>query len=165
MPPITDPQPIHQALAWIVDVLTRHRVPYQLVGGLAAQAYGAQRPLMDIDLYAPLEQAQSALADLAPYITRPPGPHRSAAWDLVYLALEYEGVEIEIGDSTSNPQFYNVRDQRWEPQVIDYAASQTVTLYAVAVAVMPRAELLRYKAMLAREVDHLDIAQITAAGA
>ena len=57
-----------------------------------------------------------------------------------------------------------MRDQRWEPQVIDYAASNWVNLYGVSVAVMPRAELLRYKAMLARAVDHQDIAQMNLPG-
>jgi hypothetical protein len=164
MEPITDPEQIHQALGWIVGVLDRCQVPYQLVGGLAAQAYGARRPLMDIDLYAPLDQAPTALAELKPYLIREPLPHRSAAWDLVYLALEYAAVLIEIGDSTTDPRYYNVLDQRWEPQAIDYAASQRLTLYGVAVAVMPRAELLRYKAQLDREVDHLDLAQMNAVG-
>ena len=164
MEPITDPQQIQQALGWIVALLDRHHVPYQLVGGLAAQAYGARRPLIDIDLYAPFDQAPAALAELAPYLTRLPGPHRSAAWQLDYLALTYAGVEIEIGDSQTDPRFYNVRDQRWEPQVIDYTASNRVNLYGVSVAVMPRAELLRYKAMLARAVDHQDIAQMTLPG-
>src|SRR5436190_1088717 len=103
MEPITAAKQIRRALEWIVALLDRHEVPYQLVGGLAAQAYGARRPLMDIDLYAPFDQAQAALAELAARITRPPGPHRSASWDLVYLALTYAGVEIEIGDSTTNP--------------------------------------------------------------
>jgi hypothetical protein len=164
MEPITDPQQIHQALSWIVGLLNRHNVPYQLVGGLAAQAYGARRPMMDIDLYAPLEKAAAAIAEMKPYLIREPLPHRSPAWDLVYLALDYDGVQIEIGDSTTNPRFYNVLDQRWEPQAIDYAASQWVTLYEVTVAVMPRAELVRYKAMLDREVDHIDIAQMNMGG-
>ena len=162
MEPITDPHQIQQALAWIVAVLERHHVPYQVVGGLAAQAYGAQRPLVDIDLYVPLEQATEALAEWKPFIVREPLPHRSAAWDLVYLALSYQGVWIEIGDSSTHPRFYNARDQRWEWQAIDYAASRVCMLYRIAVAVMPRAELLRYKAMLDREVDHLDIAQMIA---
>ncbi len=116
---------------------------------------------MDIDLYIPLDRAQSALEEMRPYMVRQPLPHLSAAWDLVYLALDYRGVLIEIGDSTTNPRFYNRIDQRWERQGIDFTASQIARLYGVEVAVMPRDELLRYKAMLDREVDHLDIQQIT----
>ncbi len=157
-----DERQIGEALHWIVSLLDRRQVPYQIVGGLAAQAYGARRPLVDIDLYIPLDQAQAALEEMEPFLVRKPLPHRSAAWDLIYLALETQGVLIEIGDSSTNPRFFNRLDQRWEPQVIDYAASQTARLYGVEVAVMPREELLRYKAMLDREVDHIDIQQINA---
>ncbi len=34
----------------IVEVLNRHRVEYVLVGGYAAQLYGARRPTYDVDI-------------------------------------------------------------------------------------------------------------------
>jgi hypothetical protein len=58
----TDAEKISQALNWIVSLLNRHHIPYQIVGGLAAKAYGARRALVDIDMYVPLEQAAGALA-------------------------------------------------------------------------------------------------------
>lgn len=155
------PEQISKALGWIVALLNRHGVPYQIVGGLAAQAYGATRPLVDIDLYIPLDQAGTALEEMRPYLVREPLPHRSISWDLIYLALEYEGVLIEIGDSSANPCFFNRIHQRWEKQEINYAASQPATLYGVDVQVMPRNELLRYKLMLDREVDNLDIDELS----
>ena len=148
---------ISRALEWLVALLRRHDVPYQIVGGLAAQAYGAERPLVDIDLYVPMELLQSAMAELSPYLIRNSRPTQSAFWKLTYLALDYHGVPIQIADSATDPRFYNRKDQRWEPQTIDYAASQRVTLYGVEVDVMPREELLRYKALLDREVDRADI--------
>ncbi len=151
---------IGRALGWLTGILARRRVPYQVVGGLAARAYGASRALVDIDLYIPLSHAQAALEEMRPYLVRAPLPHKSDSWDLVYLALQYEGVWIEIGDSETNPRFFNRIDRRWEPQVIDYEASRLAALYGCEVAVMPRDELLRYKAMLDREVDHLDIEEI-----
>ena len=80
-----NPQTIGQALAWIVGLLNQHNIPYQIVGGLAAKAYGAKRPLVDIDIYAPLEQARAALDELQPYIIRELLPHHSASWDLIYI--------------------------------------------------------------------------------
>lgn len=157
-----DLQKIGEALGWIVSLLNRYEIPYQIVGGLAAKAYGAERPLVDIDIYIPFDHdgAQAALNEVKPYIVREPLPHHSAAWDLVYLALVYHDVYIEIGDSSSDPRFYNLRDGRWEQQIIDYNASNMMNLYGVEAIVMPKDELLRYKAMLDREVDHLDIEQI-----
>ncbi len=162
MDPTINRQAIELALTWIVSVLNRHHVPYQVVGGLAAQAYGATRPLVDIDLYMPFEQAQAALEEMRPFLVRQPLTHLSASWDLVYLALEFQGVLIEIGDSSTNPRFYNRTDRQWEPQVIDYACSHVARLYGVDLAVMPQEELIRYKRMLDREVDHVDIEQMRA---
>jgi hypothetical protein len=158
-----DPQKIGQALAWIVGLLKRHNLPYQIVGGLAAKAYGAKRPLVDIDIYAPLENAQAMLDELRPYVVRELLPHHSESWDLIYMALDYHGMPIEIGDSSATPRFYNRRDQRWEDQLIHYADSNIMTIYGVEVAVMPKDELLAYKAMLDRDVDHVDIQEIAAA--
>ncbi len=73
----------------------------------------------------PIFVAQAALEEMEPSLVRKPMPHRSAAWDLIYLALETQGVLIEIGDSSTNPRFCNRIDQRWEPQVIDYTSSKT----------------------------------------
>ena len=131
------------------------------MGGLAAKAYGARRPLVDIDMYVPFEKAAGVLAEIKPYITWGPAYSLDDWWDLTYLKIDYHGQRIEIGDSSTNPRFYNRRDQRWEPQTIDFARSNMLTLSGVEVAVMPKDELLAYKAMLDREVDHLDIQQVT----
>lgn len=157
-----DPQKIGAALNWIVSLLNRHNVPYQIVGGLAAKAYGASRPLVDIDIYVPMEKAGAAIEEMRPYIAREPLPHHSDSWNLVYMALEYHDIWIELGDISTNPQFYNRRDQRWEAQVIGFSRSNIMQLYGVEVAVMPKGELLNYKAMLERDVDHQDIREVSA---
>ena len=63
---------------------------------------------------------------------------------------------------TTSPRFYNRRDGRWENQAIDFATSTVIHLYGVEVAIMPKNELLTYKAKLDREVDHLDSEEIAA---
>ena len=156
-----DPQKIGAALNWIVSLLNRHNIPYQIVGGLAAKAYGATRPLVDIDIYAPMEQVRPVLDEMRPYITREPLPHHSESWDLIYMALEYYDIYMEIGDASTNPRFYNRRDGRWEPQPITFTNSPIMTLYGTQVCLMPRDELLAYKAMLQREVDYQDIKEIS----
>ena len=162
----TDQEKIGQALRWIVSLLKRYEIPSQICGGLAAKAYGATRPLVDIDIYAALQESphfEEFLNEIHPYLIREWSPHLSASWDITYLALNYQGMQIEIAESTTHPRFYNHRDERWEEQRIDFTASTLMCLYGVEVAIMPKDELLAYKAMLDREVDHLDLEQITAA--
>ena len=159
-----DPQKIGRALSWIVSLQNRYGIPYQICGGMAARAYGATRPLVDIDIYASLQGSphfQAFMDEIQPYLIRAWTPYRSAAWDILYLALDYQGMQIEIAESTTHPRFYNHRDGRWEEQVIDFAASTHLDLYGVEVAIMPKDDLFAYKAMQDREVDHLDIEQVT----
>ena len=56
-----DPQKIGQALRWIVSLLKRYDIPYQICGRTAVKAYGATRPLVDIDMYASLQQSPHCL--------------------------------------------------------------------------------------------------------
>jgi hypothetical protein len=148
----------------VVALLTRYRVPYQICGGLAAKAYGATRPLVDIDIYASLEGSPSFhpfMEEVRPYLIREWAPYRSAAWDLRFLALSYQGMQIELAESGAKPRFYNQREHRWEDQVIAFAASAHMLLYGVEVAIMPKDELVAYKSLLDRAVDHLDIKHMT----
>jgi hypothetical protein len=158
-----DPQKIGRALHWIISLLDHYDIAHQICGGAAARAYGATRPLVDIDFYAELQQnphRQAFLHDVQPYLIREWTPWRSDSWDILYMALNYKDMQIEIAESSTHPRFYNRRDGRWEDQPINYAASTWMQFYGVEVALMPKNELLTYKAMLDREVDHLDIEQI-----
>lgn len=130
-------QRISRALAWIIERLRQHDVAYQVVGGLAARAYGAHRPLVDIDFYVPFDRATALLEEVRPFITWGPEHHTGDRWDLTYLKIDYRGQWIEYEDSTS------------------------VCVFGVEVEVMPKDELIRYKRHLGREVDLTDIEQLT----
>jgi hypothetical protein len=149
-----------QALRWIVDALERHNVPYQIVGGAAARAYGAYRELVDIDIYIPFDEAASLLEEIQPYVTWGPQHHSGGEWDLTFLQLNYGGQKLELGDSSSEPRFFDHKNQRWVEQRIGYERSTTVELFGFEVKVMPKEELVEYKAALGREVDRVDLEQI-----
>jgi len=68
-----DPEKIGQALRWIVPLLNHYDIPYQICGGMAAKAYGATRPLVDIDFYAALQDSphfQDFIQEVHPYLIR-----------------------------------------------------------------------------------------------
>ena len=154
------------ALHWIADLLERLRVPYQAVGGLAARAYGASRPLVHLDFYIPTARLPELLAaaesDPAARVVRAPAPYRDAAWDLTFLALEYGGQRVELGGADEARYFDAVRG-RWCPAAIDFAASVPRAVLGRVVPVMPRAELIAYKRALDRGVDRRDLADLEAA--
>ena len=155
-----DEAKVGKALAWIVGVLDRHGVPYQVVGGLAARAYGATRPIFDIDLYVPFDQAREALEEISPHVVWGPEHHADEEWDLTFLKADFGGQRVELGDSSGDPKFSERETGRWVAQRIDYAAGVRVELIEVRAWVMPEAELVRYKLLLGREVDLEDVGGI-----
>ena len=155
---------VHDALAWVVATLDRHHCPYQVVGGLAALAYGGRRPLNDIDLYAPVAGFPGLVRDLRPYTVWGPAHYRDDAWDLVFMKIDFAGVRIEIGDASSPAQYFDAGRACWVDQGVDFSRSQRRTVQGVAAEVMPLAELLRYKRALARPVDLADVQELTAPG-
>lgn len=147
------------ALAWIVDLMNSRGIPFQAVGGLAAHAYGATRPIIDLDFYIPMQRYPEIEAELAPYLTRSPMHHRDEAWDLAFLQLVYAGQKIELG-GVEDARYFDRTSGAWMPQNIDFSRSVWAELFAVQVPVMPLVELITYKRRLGREVDCQDLAQI-----
>ena len=149
------------ALAWIVDLLQRHHLPFRAVGGLAARAYGATRELVDLDFYAPMDQLGPLLGEIAPHVTCGPAHGEDEHWDMTFAKLTFAGQQIEIGDSVA-AFFRNRKSGEWIQQTIAYERSVRCEILGVAVPVIPKAELVAYNRLLDREVDRLDLAEIGA---
>lgn len=152
---------VRDALEWITRVLDRHAVPYQVVGGLAAIAHGATRPLNDIDLYAPLTGNDGLLEEVRHHVVWGPASYRDEAWDLVFMKLAFGGLRIEIGDTSAHPRYFDRRSGRWIDQAIHFARSERRLVFGVEVNVMALEDLVRYKSALGRHVDLQDVAQLT----
>lgn len=150
-----------RALRWIVGLLQELDVPFQAVGGLAARAYGAHRPLADLDFYVPTERLAEVAAAAGPHLVRAPSPYRAGPWDLVFMKLHYEGCQIELGGS-DEARYFDKNAQLWRSADIDFARSVERTIFDIPVPTMPFNELLRYKSALDRDVDREDIQQMTA---
>lgn len=148
------------ALAWVVDLLRRHRIPFQAVGGLAARAYGATRPLVDLDFYLPMERLPELLPEIAPHLVWGPEHHRDESWDITFVKLSYAGQPIEFGDS-ADAYLFDRAAGAWTRQEIDFQRSEWREVLGVRVPVIPRTELIAYKRQLDRDVDRLDLEEIS----
>ena len=146
------------ALACLVESLRRHNVPYQMVGGLTAEAYGAYRPLANIDVYVPL--ATGLFQEIRPFTTWRPERYADGTWDISFLRADYHWQRIELINHSIDPRFFSARDGGcWERQQFDYANSTSVRRFGIEV--MPKGEPLRYRSSLGREVDLMDIDWVT----
>lgn len=148
-----------RALAWIAGLLRARDVPFQVVGGLAARAWGARRPLADLDLYVSARCWRVIEASLSPHRVSGPRRHRDEHWDLTFVSLRRHGIQIEIGFD-DEARYREAHTGAWRDQRIDYSASVQRTVLGHTVPVMPLAQLIDYKRRLDREVDRQDIAEL-----
>lgn len=150
-----------RALQWIADALERVGARYQVVGGLAARAYGATRPLVDLDLYVEGERFDSALDEVGAFCTWGPTAYRDDTWDLTFAKLDRAGVRIELARAEGARYFDRIWGA-WVDQGIDFSRSERREVLGVLVPVMPREQLVAYKRALARDVDRVDLDQMQA---
>ena len=87
---------IENALRWIVLLLQKDRVPFQIAGGLAAHLYGAKRPVNDIDIDVPDSAFDQLLPEVREYIVFGPDRYKDSTWDVHLMTLDYHGREIDL---------------------------------------------------------------------
>ncbi len=151
---------VTDALVWIKSILDDENVQYQVVGGLAANIHGGKRPIADIDMYIPYDSAEVVLKQVREYISKPLSHYLEGAWDLEYFQLIYRGQKVEIGLSPG-AKIMNHDTGEWVEQAIDFSLSVVGNFHGVEVPTMPKSELVAYKSLLGREVDIIDISEIS----
>jgi hypothetical protein len=148
-----------RALHWIVGLLEELEVPFQVAGGLAATAYGAKRPLVDLDFYVPTRSLPIVAEAAASRLVRAPKHHRDDDWDITFMALEKEEQRIELGGA-DGARYFDRRAGCWRDVEIDYEAAVRREVLGIEVPVMPRDQLIAYKRALDREVDREDLQEL-----
>lgn len=147
------------ALSWITDILKQHQVPFQISGGLAAIAYGATRPLEDIDIDIPDNKFDLILENVKPHIIFGPERFKSDKWDLLLMTLNYQGQDIDLSGADST-YIFSEESEKWVKLIEDFSAAPSKNVLGLQLPVIPYNSLINYKKILAREVDLIDIRQI-----
>ncbi len=148
-----------KALVWITDILKKYQIPFQITGGLAAMAYGANRPLADIDIDIPDNQFDLIINDVKPYIIFGPERFKSNKWNLALMTLKYQGQDIDIS-GTDSAHIFNEQIKKWILLSEDLSISPFKKILDLDLPTIPLDKLIFYKKILAREVDLIDIQQI-----
>ena len=88
------------AFLWIINILKKHKVPYQITGGFAAKIYGVKRELADIDIEVPEEKYDDAFdnlrKDVKPFIVFGPKRYKKEGFNVFLMTLKYKGQLIDI---------------------------------------------------------------------
>lgn len=148
------------AFCWIVGLLRKHRIPFQITGGLAARAYGSKRPLADIDMDVHEKDIPRIAALAHEYIVYGPKPFKNKNWDLVLMTIKYRGQEIDIGGAQKT-RIFDHRAKQWVGIATDMHQAKLRYLYGLRVPVVSKEELIAYKSLLGRNVDKEDVRQLS----
>lgn len=148
------------AAQWIVGLLRDRNIPFLICGGLAAQGYGSERDLNDIDLFVPGECFSSVVRAGQHFVSKAAAHRQEEGWDLTYVQFKYEGIKVEVG-SSDGPRIFDVSKQAWVPLSIDFSRYTTVQLLGLELPLMLKEDLVDYKSALSRPVDIEDIRAIS----
>lgn len=147
------------ALRWLRARLEQAAVPFQVVGGLAALAHGARRPLNDVDVYVPGGALGRLRHELAGHVRHGPHRIRDEHWDCYLMRLRHSGVDIELAEA-SRTRYRRGPEHAWHDAIVDFDRPQVREAFGVELPVMPRARLVAYKRRLGRRVDEEDLAAL-----
>ncbi|QUX96060.1 MazG-related protein [Marinomonas sp. CT5] len=151
---------VTRALVWLKQIFSSEQIEYQIVGGLAATVHGGSREVADIDLYICKSDVNKILPHVAQYISKPLARYTEYGWDLEYLQLVYENQKIEIGLSEYT-RIQSHEDGTWHLLDIHFAESVIKPYQGLELSVIPIHRLVQYKRILGREVDLIDIEELT----
>ncbi len=150
-----------EAFHWIIGILKKHDIPFQISGGLAAKSYGSPRPLNDFDIDVPDDRLKDIVPYVKKYIVLGPAQWHDKKWDILFVRLEYKGQQIDIGGGYSI-KIFDDRTDKWIPIPTDFSHYEEREIFGIKVPVIPREKLLRYKRLLTREHQRIDVQALEA---
>ena len=148
-----------EALKWIVNILRKHKIPFEIRGGFAAKIYGSTRELADIDVQIKNTKIESIILDIKNYVIFGPKRYKDRNWDLLLLTLRYKGQVIDIS-GLGLVKIFNKINKKWEN--LSFNPSRTIKkeICNIQVPVISVEDLIKYKNKLRRRVDLQDVKEI-----
>ncbi|MDB5190004.1 MAG: MazG-related protein [Parcubacteria group bacterium] len=149
-----------EILRFVTQTLTEEDIEFQASGGLAAIAYGARRPLFDIDLEIYKKDAEKVQALFKEFITEDwnndlEGPEDE--FDLWILKLEIRGVPLDINQMEDSRIKSKIGEWVTQPDIMEYEMRM---IEGIELPVQRKESLIAYKKLIARDTDLIDVEQI-----
>src|SRR5688572_16300745 len=108
------------AFTWIITILKKLNIPFQITGGLAAVAYGATRPLAGIDFDIPEEKFSLLKNEVKCFIIYGPEQFKDESWDLLLMTLKYHDQLIDFSGAY-HTKIYNKMTHQWQVMPADFS--------------------------------------------
>ncbi|MBI5456615.1 hypothetical protein HY969_02645 [Candidatus Kaiserbacteria bacterium] len=147
-----------RALRWILELLQRNEVEYQMTGGFAAKIYGSPRSLNDIDIDLSVKSFPTIVPEISEYITFGPARFKDGKWDMDMITLNYQGQEMDLSGIDNDPRISNQARTEWIPYLSEISRKLKLKVEGMDVWVMHPRALAAYKKELDGEHQAMDIA-------
>ncbi len=151
-------QSYKKALKWIITILKRNKIKFNVLGGLAAYSYGSKRMLFDIDFSMSYKDMLRLSKIAKSHVVEKPwrGLSSTGQWKGGYMELNYGGIAIEIGEAGKTP-ILNAKTKKWEKFPDNLSKTINKRVFGMVLPIMPKKSLISYKSKLMRDVDKIDI--------
>ncbi|UCG95672.1 MAG: hypothetical protein JSV92_01320 [archaeon] len=144
-----------EAFRWIVGILRKQKIPFQVTGGLAARIYGSKRALADIDIAVPDRFIPKILPHVKKHFVSGPRRYRGKSFNVLLLTLKHSGQRIEISGCETEKLFWR-KKRKWIGGNTNLSKAVQKKVYNLVVPTVRKRDLIEYKNKIAREVDKLD---------
>lgn len=144
------------AFKWIVEILKKYNVPFQIEGGLASRIYGVDRELADIDISIPEDRFDELLPDIKDFIKSGPEQYLDEEWDIKLITIIYEGQCIDISGAFEKKNF-DKTNKKWINTPSNFENSVYMDVFGLNVPVIAKEDLIAYKKLIQRDVDIFDV--------
>jgi hypothetical protein len=146
------------ALKWIVEILMRNKITFQVTGGFAAKLYGSNRDLADIDICIKEDFFEQILPEVKPYVLSGPQNYLDEEFDVKLMTLEYQGQVIDIAGKA---KIFDKNKKQWIELELDFSNGNCLSIYGIKIPVITKEALIEYKSKILRDVDREDIRALT----
>lgn len=145
-----------KALHWIIEILNKYYIQYNLSGGFSAHLYWSNRQINDIDIDIPEDDFEKIYNDVKSFIILGPEDYKDERWDLKLMTLNYFGQEIDISGAFNQKIFDDV-SQKWIHSPADFEKSRKINFEGVELNVIDPNDLINYKKLLSGYHQNIDI--------
>lgn len=147
-----------QTLKFIISTLDQHKIKYQVTGGLAGNIYGSTWPLHDIDLEVAQKDMERVASLFRDCTIRPLARFVDEEFDLMLLTLRLGDVEVDINQAED--AFVFTKEGVRIQLDTDLSRAKEISFLGLKLHVQPLEELIKYKDLLGRKEDVLDLSRL-----
>ncbi|MGL5058611.1 MAG: nucleotidyltransferase domain-containing protein [Microcoleus sp.] len=146
-----------KTLKLLIFTFDAHQIPYQITGGLAGNIYGSTWPLHDIDIEVPQTRIAEVAELFKKYTVRPLSRFVDEEFDLMFLALRINDIDVEINQVEDAFIF---SDGIRLPLNTDLSKARKMNFLGLDMLVQPLDDIIKYKKLLQRNNDVSDLIKL-----